>query len=512
MNQNEYIKQLETTIESLEKQISNLSETVAYLTKKIYGSSSEKTKDNDINGQLNLFDEAENEAVLDAPEPDLLAITLGALKKKKPKTTREELLKSIPISEIICELTDEDRICPYCNTEMIPIGKETVREELQFIPAKLKLIRYIRYAYECPECRKTGTPYIDKAVTPEPLMKHSLASPSTVAYVMYQKYVNGMPLYRQEKDWEQYGVKLSRATLANWVIYCSRNYMMPLVELMKEELLKREILHADETTLQVLKEDGKTATSKSYMWLYRTGNDGESPVVLYDYQPSRGGYHASEYLEGFHGYLHTDGYQGYGKVKDLTRCGCWAHLRRYFVDAIPEKKGPDKAKIPAEIGRDYCDKLFHLEKEYVELSPEERRTKRLEQEKPVLDAFWCWLESLEALKGSRLGKAVTYAKNQKPLMENYLLDGRCSISNNLAENSIRPFTVGRKNWLFSDTAKGAQSSAVIYSLVETAKANGLNIYKYLQQVLLNVPGYQNEPDDIKDFLPWSDMMQQMCKL
>lgn len=402
--------------------------------------------------------------------------------------------------------------CPRCNSELRPIGKETVREELEYIPAKLQIVRYVRMSYECPKCKHSDKPYIQKANTPTSLMNHSLASPSSVAHVMYEKYVNSVPLYRQEKDWEQLGIALSRATMANWVVRCSQDYFTPIIEHLRKELISRDIIHCDETPVQVLKEEGKNPQTKSYMWLYRTGNDNKHPVILYDYQPSRNGDHAVTFLKDFKGYVHSDGYSGYNKLTDITRCGCWAHLRRKFVEAIPTKKSSDSL-TSAEIGRDYCDRLFQVEATLKDLTPEERFTKRLELEKPILEAFWCWLESLNVLKGSALAKAVTYATNQKKYMENYLLDGRCALSNNSAENAIRPFTVGRKNWLFADTPKGATASAAVYSIIETAKANGLNVYTYLEYLLLYMPDtdWQNHPEELEDLMPWSEAVQAECK-
>ena len=239
--------------------------------------------------------------------------------------------------------------------------------------------------YECPECKKDGETVIEKAPIPVPVLKHSLASPSTIAHVMYQKYVNALPLYRQSKDWLNWGAQLSRATLANWVIRASEDWFMPLQSYLKEELVKREVLRADETVVQVLNEPGKKATTESFMWLYRTGETDEKPIILFDYQATRGGFHAAEYLTGFSGYLHTDGYAGYEKVQNITRCGCWAHLRRYFVEAIPPKPSQNGELSNGEIGRDYCNKLFSIEKSLAELDPEERKVKRLELEKPVLE-------------------------------------------------------------------------------------------------------------------------------
>ena len=505
-----YIKHLENTIKDLQNQVSNLTEMILMLRKEKFGSSSEKTA-TQIEGQLSLFNEAEAEMNPDAQEPFIER--KGYIYKRKTKTTREELLKDLPIEEVPCMIHPDDMFCDQCGSSLREIGYVKVRDELEYIPAKVKVIRYMQQACECPACKHRGKPFIRKAFTPKSVLNHSLASPSSVARVMYQKYVNGIPLYRQETDWEQAGIGLSRATMANWIIRSSEDHLKPVIDRLRKELLSRDIIHCDETPVQVLKEDGKKPQTKSYMWLYRSGNDGKNPIVLYDYQPSRNGDHAVNYLKDFKGYVHSDGYSGYNKLTDIIRVGCWAHLRRKFVEAIPQKAKPDGLPTSAEIGRQYCDKLFAIEDSLKNLSAEERFCKRLELEKPVLEAFWCWLDSINALKGSALGKAVTYAKNQKPYMENYLLDGRCSLSNNAAENAIRPFTVGRKNWLFADTPKGASASATIYSLVETAKANGLNVYAYLQHLLLYMPDteWQRYPEELDELMPWAPEVQEQCK-
>ena len=497
----------------LNQTIANLNETVEYLKKKLFASSSEKTKKDTFPGQMDLFNEAEAAADPSVPEPTLEEAVGGYHRKaKKPKATREEILAGLPVIEVPCTVADEDRNCPYCNTPMEVIGKKVVREELRIIPAKVERVQYVQEVLGCPECKKDGASVIVGAETPSPLLKHSLASPSTVAYVMCQKYVNSVPLYRQEADWKQLGVKLSRATLANWVIKCGIDYMEPVYGHLHQCLLERDIIHADETPCQVLKEDGKTAQSRSYMWLYGSGNDGLPPIRLYDYQPSRGGYHAEEFLKGFSGYLICDGFSGYNKLKGVIRCGCLAHMRRYWKEALPGKTRKSSDKTPAEIGLDYCNQLFELEKEYADLDADTRKAERLETEPAIWEAYWSWLETVNPAGGSRLAKAVTYAKNQKPYMENYLLDGRCSISNNIAENIARPYAVGRKNFLFHDTVKGARASAIIYSLVETAKLNNLNIYAYLETVLLYMPDYKNEPEGIEELMPWSEMIQQRCQI
>ena len=505
-----YIEHLENTIKDLQNQVSNLTEMVLLLRKEKFGSSSEKTP-KQVDGQLSLFNEAEIEADSKSEEP--VICRKGSMYHRKPKTSREELLKDLPVEEFPCVIHPDDMFCNQCGTTLKEIGFVKVRDEIEYIPAKVQIIRYMQQACECPACKHTTRPFIKKAAVPKSVLNHSLASPSSVSYVMYQKYVNSVPLYRQEKDWEQMGIALSRATMANWVIRSSQDHFEPVIKHMRKELLKREVIHCDETPVQVLKEEGKKPQTKSYMWLYCTGNDGKAPVILYDYQPSRSGDNAASYLKDFKGYVHSDGYSGYNKLDGITRCGCWAHLRRKFVEAIPDKKAADAPLTSAEIGRDYCNQLFKVEESLKNLTPEERFCKRLELEKPILEAFWCWLESLNVLKGSALGKAVTYAMNQRPFMENYLLDGRCTLSNNAAENAIRPFTVGRKNWLFADTPKGASASAAVYSLIETAKANGLTVFAYLQHLLLYMPDtdWQNHPEELDDLMPWAPEVQEQCK-
>lgn len=490
-----YIEHLENTIKDLQNQVSNLTEMVLLLRKEKFGSSSEKTP-KQIEGQLSLFNEAEIEADSKSAEPVICC--KGSMYHRKPKASREKLLKNLPIEEFPCVLHPDDMFCNQCGTALKEIGFVKARDEIEYIPAKVQIIRYMQQACECPTCKHTVRPFIKKAAVPRSVLNHSLASPSSVSYVMYQKYVNSIPLYRQEKDWEQMGIALSRATMANWVIRSTQEHFEPVIKHMQKELLKREVIHCDETPVQVLKEEGKKPQTKSYMWLYRTGNDGKAPIILYDYQPSRSGDNAASYLKDFKGYVHSDGYSGYNKLDGITRCGCWTHLRRKFVEAIPDKKAVDAPLTSAEIGRDFCNQLFKVEESLKDLTPKERFCKRLELEKPILEAFWCWLESLTVLKGSALGKAVTYAMNQRPFMENYLLDGRCAISNNAAENAIRPFTVGRKNWLFADTPKGASASAAVYSIIETAKANGLNVFAYLQHLLLYMPDmdWQNYPEEL----------------
>ncbi|MDD3880553.1 MAG: IS66 family transposase [Syntrophomonas sp.] len=507
----EYISSLEKQVESQKMRIDQLMDILAKSQKAMYGQSSEKSRYvlGEESDQVSLFNEAEAETNSKAAEPT--AETLIPEHVRKAKRTKEELAETLPVVEIICDIPEEQQICNICESKLRYLGKEHVRDELEIIPAQLRVLRYIRYNYVCEKCEaETNEANIIKASVPAPVMKRSLASPSSVAHVMYQKYVNAMPLYRQEKDWANQGVILSRATLANWIIRSSNDWLKPICNVMKDHLLNQSVIHADETVIQVLKEEGKKPTSESRMWVYCTGNTGSPPAILFDYQPTRSGNHAKRYLNGFKGYLQTDGYSGYDAVPDVIRCGCYAHLRRKYEEAMP--KTGDHTDSKAAIGFNYCNQLFDLEKQWLEYSPEERLKKRQEQSKPVLDAYWSWLESVNPLQGSNLGKAVAYSINQKDTLNAFLLNGCIEISNNRAENAIRPYVTGRKNWLFSDTQRGAESSAVVYSIIESAKANGLNPYMYLVHLFTQLPKLKEMTSEtLKSFLPWSAELPVWCK-
>lgn len=515
-DQIEYISSLEKqtqeltkAVESKQLRIDQLMDLLAKSQKALYGQSSEKRRyvfDED-NGQISLFNEAEIEANNKAEEPSVQTIVLSHT--RKPKRTREELAESVPVVEVVCDLDEDKRICDICNAELRYLGKEHVRDELEIIPAQVRVLRYVRFNYVCTDCEKeTGDANIVKSPVPAPVMKRSLASPSTVAYVMYQKYANGMPLYRQEKDWANQGVTLSRATLANWIIRPSHEWLEPVYNTMKEHLITEPLIHADETVLQVLKEPSRKATTESRMWVYTSGRS-PTPVVLFEYQPTRSGQHARRFLEGFSGYLQTDGYSGYNVVPDVIHCGCWAHLQRKFEEAIPS--GADAKSSKAAIGYDYCNRLFAMEKNWVKLSDENRYEERLKDAKPLLDEFWQWVSLLNPLQNSNLGKAVTYALNQKESLSNFLLNGRIELSNNNAENAIRPYVTGRKNWLFSDTTRGAKASAIVYSMIESAKSNQLNPYMYLVYLLSKLPGLKElTQESLTPYLPWSSELPSWC--
>ena len=466
-----------------------------------FGSQSEKSSEQ-VEEQLSLlFDEAE---AWIATEENQAATTVRAhTRERKSGNVRDILPEHIDVIEVEHTLPEEERVCPQCGETMQPIGKE-VQESLEFIPAKAILKRDIYITYACENCKKNdvSTPIMN---TPKDvaLIPGGYAAPEAVAYIAVQKFVMGSPLYRQEQEWNRQGVMLSRQTMSNWLIYCSDNYALPVYLELKSGLKKHDLLHADETELQVLHETDRTAAQKSYMWLYRTSGDAVHPVVLYEYAPGRGQEYPNAFLEGFHGYLQTDGYSGYHSLEGVTHVGCWAHVRRYFNDAC--RAAPKGKRSPtAEQGVAYCTQLFKLEQEFKDLSPEERKQQRLEWEKPVLDAMLAWANTRNAAPKSALGKALTYLKNQWPYLNNYLLDGRIELSNNRAERSIKPFVISRKNFLFANTARGAKSSAVLFSLIETAKEDGLDPYRYLAWLFSEAPKLsQTDPDWASKLLPWN---------
>ena len=461
--------------------------------------------------QMRIFNEAEQAQDAKAEEPT--EKTLVAAHERKKKRTKEELAEELPTKEICLDLSDEQKICSSCGEEMTCIGKKFLYEELQIIPKQVILLKYYANTYACKHCEEqTGFGHLVSVQAPPRLLKHSLASPSTVADVMTQKYVNGIPLYRQEQIWKRDGVELPRATLANWVTEVSKRWLRPLYRLIRKQLPELDVIHADETVVQVLKEEGKPATSESRMWVYASGRYCKTPIRFFEYQPDRSGKHPATLLKDFSGCLVTDGYAGYGQVTGAKRCGCWAHMRRKWREAMP--KGATPATSKAAVGYEYCNKLFAMERKFETFLPKTRQQARQAQEEPLLDVYWAWMEKLDPAPGSKLEDAVVYARNQKTYLNEFLLHGEVDISNNIAENTIRPFVVGRKNWLFCDTPKGAEASAVVYTLVETAKANGLDPFRYLNYVLLNIRFLGQNPSnaELEQFLPWSENIQAECKL
>jgi transposase len=476
---------------------------------KQYGASSEKTNPE----QLSLFNEAEDIANPKLEEATLETITYQ--RRKKQAGQRAELLKDLPVEVIEYRLEEHERVCPCCQGTLHEMSTQ-IRQELKVIPAQVVVVKHVQYIYACRQCeRENVTTPIIKAEMPNPILPGSLASPSMLAYIMDQKYTNSLPLYRQEQQFSRLGFDLSRQTMANWLLATADPWLKIIYNRMHEHLVRRDILHADETTLQVLKEPGRSAESKSYMWLYRTGRDGPA-IVLYDYQTTRASKHPDNFLSGFKGYLQTDGYSGYGRLTGITLVGCWAHARRKFTEAIKVLPEAQKDKpVAAKEGLDYCNRLFAIERQLKDLSDQERYEKRLELMQPLLDDFHVWLKRQRQLTipKSAFGQAITYCLNQWDELSSFLLDGRLEIDNNRAERSIKPFVIGRKNFLFSNTPRGARGSAIIYSIIETAKENNLKPFDYLQYLFEHLPNVDTKNSTVVDsLLPWSDALPDYCRM
>ena len=491
--------------QSQKEQIADLQQRVDFLMaqmrlsrRKQFGSSSEKSEYD----QLSLFDEAETYADEKVPEPQ--ASEVKAHYRKKATQSKEKLPEDLPVEIVEHTLPTEEQSCAACGHALHVIGKN-IRETLKLIPAKAVIERHIQYVYGCRDCEKNAceTPIV-KAPTDTPLISGSIASAEAVAQLMTQKFVMGVPLYRQEQEWNRQGIPLSRQTMSNWLLKCTEDYLVPLYNRLHEQLLENDVLHADETTLQVLHEEGKTPQSTSYMWLYRTSGDAKQAIVLYEYQPDRKAERPKKFLKGFHGYLHTDGYSGYHSLpEEIMVVGCWAHARRKFDEAL--KGLPEKARAGSMSMRakQYCDRLFELERGFADLSAEVRRLKRQEQSGPLMREFFHWLKAQNVSAKSAFGNAARYVFDQKKYLVRYLLDGRLEMSNNRAERSIKPFVIGRKNFLFANTARGAMASAIMYSLVETAKENGISPYNYLVWVLKTAPklALMQSPELAEQLLP-----------
>ena len=476
---------------------------------KKYGPSREQTPDQK---QLQVFNEAESLADSSVPEPELEEVTY---KRRKQKGQREAKLKDLPVETIEYRLPPEEQVCSCCSHPLHEMSTE-VRQEIKVVPAQVSVVKHVRYTYACRRCEQESTHNpIVTAPMPAPALPGSLASPSAIAHTMNQKYVEAMPLYRQEQAWGRLGVELSRQTLANWVIQAAERWLGPLYQRIHECLVKAGILHADESDLQVLREPGRSATSKSYLWLYRTGR-GSPPMVLYDYRTTRAHKHPKKFLEGFKGYLHVDGYSGYHGIPDVTLVGCWAHARRKFDEALKAlPKDKRAADVAAKQGLAFCNRLFDIERALKDVTPRERYEIRLKKSRPVLDAFFAWLHQQrpKVLPKSAFGQAITYCLNQWSKLESFLQDGQLELDNNRAERSIKPFVIGRKNWLFSNTPRGARASATIYSIVETAKENDLNPFFYLQYLFEKIPNLDIQDTDVLDeLLPWSKALPPGCRV
>jgi len=448
--------------------IESLEERIRLLQKELFGRKTEKQPKPDQH-QLLLFDEA------DEPEPEPEKITVPAHTRKK--SGRKPLPVELPRVDVVLDIPEHEKVCG-CGCELSPIGEDTA-EKLDIIPAKIQVIRYIRKKYACKNCEgvEDDGPTVKIAPLPPQIIPKSIATPGLLSHIIVSKFEDALPFYRQEKILQRMGIDLPRSTLCNWAVKVA-DRIEPMMDLLRDEIRSGPLIHVDETPVQVLKEPGRSNTCKSYMWVYR-GGDPDRPVLIYQYHPTRSGRVPLSFLDGYRGYVQTDGYTGYdalGRKDGITLVGCWAHARRKFVEVINARSGKKKIGV-ADKAMNVIASLYQIEKQAREenLGPDAICHLRQEKAKPILEKFYNWLllkSDITPPKGL-LGKAIQYTLNHWDRLIRYLEDGRLRPDNNLAENAIRPFVVGRKNWLFSGSPNGAKASSSLYSLIETAKANGL---------------------------------------
>ncbi|TFB34654.1 IS66 family transposase [Pseudomonas sp. F01002] len=482
---------LKQLLAQMQSKVVLLEEENALLRQRLFGRKSEQTAD-PATPQLLLFNEAES---IDTPAPVEADGEVVAPTKRRGK--RKPLSADLPCIEVIHELSEHELTCA-CGCRKHAIGEET-SEQLEIVPMQIRVIKHICKVYGCRGC-ETAPVTADK---PAQLIEKSMASPSVLAMLLTTKYVDGLPLHRFEKVLARHGVDIPRQTLARWVIQCCEHFQ-PLLNLMRDRLLESPIVHCDETRVQVLKEPDRDPASQSWMWVQASGPP-ERPVILFDYTTSRAQEVPLRLLADYRGYLMTDDYAGYnalGAQPGIERLACMAHVRRKFVDA--QKVQPKGKAGRADVALTMINKLYGIERGLKEMTDEQRFAGRQEQSLPVLSQLKNWLEKThpQVTSQSALGKAVGYLASNWSRLERYIEAGFLPIDNNAAERAIKPFVIGRKAWLFSDTPKGAAASAQIYSLVETAKANGQEPYTWLRHVLERLPQAESV-EDVEALLPWN---------
>ena len=472
--------------------------------------------------QCSLFkDEKEmDENVEKEVQKNIEDITVHKKQKTKKAGIKRSKLKNTIIKKEEYKLNENEK-CEECGNELEVVGKKVVRQEIEYKPAELIIKEFVQYIYKCKKCGTTEsekeTPTFYKAEMPKPLLTHSFASPSLATEVLYQKYYLGVPLYRQEKMWDDKGLILPRNMMSKWCIKINEYYLKYIYELMLKEIkAENGVMHSDETVMQCNKEPGRKATSNSYMWVICSGELEKKRGVVFNYRTSRSAETAKELLKGFKGILVTDGYSSYNNIEGITHAECWAHARRYFYESIPlNEHGKMDTTSDGYIGVTYCDKLFEIDREIASLSEDEKVKGRQKRSKSILNTFYEWVNSMQEkiIVNKKLKNALTYVINQKKELSEFLEDGRIPLTNSLAERAIRPFAVHRKNWLFADSVDGAKANATIYSIIETAKVNKLNIEKYIKYLLNELPQLESIQDEasLKKYLPWSEEIPDEIK-
>ena len=503
-------------LENIDRTLQVVLEQVADLKRHRFGRSSERHEMEEqisfmeVDGKIVFFNESEAgaaEGLCEDPE------TVPRRKPKKKQGKREEDLECLPVVVVEHSMTQEELAALFGEEGFKQLPDEVYRR-YAFTPAKVEVEEHHVKVYAGKK-----TDEIVRAPHPESLLRGSLVSPSLEAAVINAKYVNAVPLYRQEQEFKRYGLPISRQNMANWTIQCADRYLAVLYDYLHEKMYGYHVLQADETPVLVNK-DGRPAGSKSYMWVYRTGRMyTERQIVLYEYQRTRNASHPREFLKDFSGVCVTDGYQVYHTVEnereDLRIAGCWSHARRRYdeaVKALPKAKQKDSR---AYLALTMIQAIYREEKLLKALPPEERKNRRQLSVRPLVEAYFAWVrENLPKVpQKSKTWEGFNYSLNQEKYLKVFLNDGEVPMDNNAAEQSIRGFCIGKKNWVMIDTVAGAKSSAIVYSIAETAKANSLKPYDYFEYLLTEIPKHLDDTDRsfLDDLLPWSPNLPANCR-
>ena len=512
---------LQDQMEELTKQTQTLNDKMQLMMEQIvlsnksrFGRSSEKMTDPgqirfmEVDGKIVFFNEAEAVCDLTAPEPDNLEIS--ATKKKKQTGKKNEDLSGIPVQRIDHYMTEEELTAEFGEKgwKQLP---DAISRCYRFVPAKVEVEEHHIGVY----ASKTDEHMI-KAPHPKNLLRGSLVSPSLVAAVINGKYVNAVPLYRLEKEFERYGLAVTRQNMANWMIRLGESYLAVMYDYLHRLLYRYHVIQADETPVLVNK-DGRPAGSKSWMWVYRSGfMYPEKQIILYEYQKTRNASHPREFLKDYSGICVTDGYQVYHTLEkekeDLKIAGCWVHCRRKFHEALEVIPKDLRKQSVLCLIMNQIRAIYREEGKLSGLSSDERTARRQLVVKPLVDAFFAYLKqnSDRVSKSGKTKEAFTYALNQERYLRVFLENGDVPMDNNASERAIRGFCIGKKNWEMIDTVNGATSSAIIYSIAETAKANQLKPYEYFEYLLTEIPKHMDDKNSnfLEELLPWSETLPE----
>ena len=495
----------------MQQQINTLNEKIAIINARHFGRSTEKL--DTLPGQMSVFNEAEAAAAEAVAEP---AIEQVVVRRKKQKGQRKEDLSRLPVRIANHELTKEQLKAVFGENGWKRLPDE-VYSRVEYQPAVREVVEHHVAVYAA----KKNDDRIVRADRPVDLLRGSIATPSLVAAIMNAKYTNAIPLYRIAQDFEKSEMILGRATMANWVILCSERYLSLVYDRLQKHLCSQKIIQADETTCQVTK-DGRPSDTKSYMFVYRTSEHcKEKPVILYQYGKTRSKSNIQKFLRGFSGILVSDAFSGYKSLdkndENIRSAFCWAHARRDYTDALKALKGDAKELAGETVAHKALVQIaaiYKAEEALKDVSAEERKMRRQREVAPLVEAYFAWVHEQDpaTILSQRTRDGLNYSMNQEKYLKVFLEDGNIPIDNSATERAIRPFTIGRANWHIIDTVHGAEASATIYSLVETAKANKLKIYEYLKHLLTEIPKHMDDTnmDFLEGLLPWSEKLPEEC--